>query len=500
MPSLEIPPGVSSGPTKASKSSQWKETHLMRWVGGQLTPIGGWEKLNYAAFPSKIRKIHSWVTNSGLRATAYLCEAHCFVDLGGGVQNISPTTPIVPPFSNVVAGGFGDDDYSYDDYGTPRPDRPEKLVVGPVYSMDNWGEDLIVMTSTDGRLLRWSPSTPSTPLTIVPNAPENNRAFVVTPERHVICFGYDANFSDFAWSDQEDIENWNFADVTGKAGFLGIEPKSPIVAVCKTSNGTLVFTTKKTHIVRFVGSPYVYSVEELVDAATPISPSAVAAVGEGAYWYCGTGGFWAFNGSSVSPVQSPVHDWVTDDFDDLFGRLESCAVNMNELSEWWLFFPSDGSQSNNRYIIFNYSQGWWATGYMGRNCGNSVSFEAKPLMATDYEVFRHESGGYYQGADLPWARTFTLNIAGGAVLSTVGQMIPDIEGNVDNIAFSFQYRDNRSRAAFNQSRDYLVRQNGFVDIRLTGRDFNMMVKCRNAPVENWTLGNSEIKLTNRGAK
>lgn len=501
MAALEFPPGVVTKPTKAGSSVNWQETHLMRWIGDELTPVGGWEKLSYPDFASKVRKIHSWLTNAGAKYTAYLCESHCYVDDGSGVLlDISPTVPLEPPFANLAAGGYGNDEYSEDDYGTPRPDRPIVNNVPPVYTLDNWGEDLLVMTSNDGRLLIWSPAAPTSKLAAVTNAPISNRTFAVTPERHVMLFGYGGNYASFAWCDQEDIENWNFADVTSKAGFLGVEPASPIVTVCKTSNGILFFTTTKVFISRFVGLPYVYSREEVADATTPISPSAIAATAEGAMWFCGEAGFWSFNGTSVVPIDSPVLNWITDNYSKLYSRFESAAVNVNTLSEFWLFFSSSTSRINDRYVIFNYAKGWWATGFVGRTCGFTASYDTFPVFGHQFSVYRHESGGYYQGADLPWARTFAFNAFSGARLMTFKQMIPDVEGNSDNLAFSFTYRLDRSRSTYVSSPDKYIRSNGFVDVRVTGRDLHMTVKSIASPVERWTLGKSEIMTVPRGSR
>ena len=57
-------------------------------------------------------------------------------------------------------GGYGDGLYSAEDYGTPRSD----VTIIPIdmlpnaWTLDNFGQILLAMTSPDSRLLQWDPS------------------------------------------------------------------------------------------------------------------------------------------------------------------------------------------------------------------------------------------------------------------------------------------------------------------------------------------------------
>ena len=62
---LEIPPGCVSNPTKQMRSTNWAEVNLMRWVEGQLAPVGGQSQYNYT-FASRCKAIHSWYDLSGV--------------------------------------------------------------------------------------------------------------------------------------------------------------------------------------------------------------------------------------------------------------------------------------------------------------------------------------------------------------------------------------------------------------------------------------------------
>jgi hypothetical protein len=79
-----LPPGVVNKRSRKANKVNWREVNLLRWDNDTLEPVGGWEKLNYPAFSSDLREMHRWSTNSGDLITAFLCEEHCYVDLGDG--------------------------------------------------------------------------------------------------------------------------------------------------------------------------------------------------------------------------------------------------------------------------------------------------------------------------------------------------------------------------------------------------------------------------------
>ena len=356
---LEIPPGVVAKPTKNMRSSNWSQVNLMRWVEGQMAPIGGQAQYNYA-FASRCKAIHGWYDLTAAYYVAYLCEANLYVDVGGELFDISPLPALTAPVP-IGVGGYGQGDYSDGDYGVPTTGASIVPVdqLPSAWSLDNFGQILLAMTSPDGRLLQWDPSqgapgvvsnvavysafstaqtviqmavhdptvapgmsvynlTSGLPvgtvlsfataptLTLTANAlnPGNagdllgfgniatqvtadagrgvvplGRCFVVTPERFVLMFGTTedgtadgGSFRRFAWCDQENFYAWDYSNVTSQAGFLDIEPASPIVTAHSTRNGTLFLTGKKAYQSQFLGLPYIYNYVELADNCTPWSP------------------------------------------------------------------------------------------------------------------------------------------------------------------------------------------------------------------------------------
>ena len=511
---IEIPPGVVAMATKKMRSTAWAEVNLVRWVEGQLAPIGGQAQYAYS-FASRCRKVHSWFGLDGVRYIAYLCEANVYVDIGGVLTDITPVDGLEPP--PATAGGYSDGLYSEGDYSTPRPSGTIPIDVLPhAWSLSNFGQLLLAMTSVDGRLLQWDPSgggtgVPDAAMTEVTStdtgtgfAP-NGRLFVVTQERFVQIFGMvddgtvdGGSFRRFGWCDQENPSAWDFSNVTSQAGFLDIEPASPIVAAIGTRNGTVFWTAHKTYFVRFLALPYIYDYEELGDNTTPWSPESMINSSSMLLWMSQQGPF-SFDGTTILPISCKIRAWVDDDIDLINVREQACAVHVGNFNEFWWFFPQEGQPYNTRCIIYNYKEGWWSQGNMSRSAGITASFTAQTIMADGLVAFQHELGDFYGNATLPFAETFNLNLTNGVRLITVKQMIPDVDGDTTNLLYSLFYRNSRSTGAPElQTTPREVRSDGYVDFRQTGRDIRLRLDVASQPVLNFTLGQHLIDAVARG--
>ena len=414
-----------------------------------------------------------------------------------------------PPDPTV--GGYGDDVYGVDDYGTPRshPGLPPVDRLPDAFSVDNFGQILLAMTSTDGRLLQWQPgdaaATEVTSADTGTGFAPNGRLFVVTAQRFVVIFGMindgtsgGGSFRRFGWCDQENPHAWDFSNVTSQAGFLDIEPASPIVAAQATRNGTLFWTAHKAYISAWLGIPYVYNYQELGNNCTPWSAQSVIVSSAMALWFSQQGLF-SFDGTSILPIACTVRPWVDADIDLINVREQACAVHVGNFSEMWWFFPQIGQPYNTRCIIYNYKEGWWSMGQMSRSAGIAASFVTQTIMADGLVAFEHELGATYGNATLPWAESYDLNLTSGSRLITVKQMLPDVGGSIENLLYSLFYRDSRSSGAPElQTPPKPVRNDGYVDFRTTGRDIRLRIEVAAVPVAPFTVGQHLIDAVPRG--
>ena len=607
---IEIPPGVVALPTKKMRSSNWAEVNMLRWREGQLTPMGGQAQLSNVVngvetyrFASRCKMIHGFYDLNGEYYIAYLCETNIYIDAGGTLYDITPVGGMTAPAGLV--GGYGDDLYNVDTYGTPRsiPSSVAITKVPDAYSIDNFGAILYAMTSADSRLLMWDPSqglpgvvstasayspwgaaqdsiqmttlndgsvTPgmsvinqtsglplgtvaswdSPTLFLTANAlnggaandvlafgnfnvaavqPADSgrgpvplgRCFVVTQERFIMMFGTSQDGTvgggsarRFAWCDQENPGAWDYSNVTSQAGFLDIEPASPIICAIETRVGILFWTGKKAYVSQFLGLPYIYNYLELSDNCTPWSPQSMCTTSSLTLWFSEQGVF-SFDGTSIMPVPCKVRPWIDDDIDPVQVRELSFAAHLGEFNEWWWFFPTLNSPFNNQAAVYNYKEGWWTQVQMSRSAGITSSYTSHPIFADDFVAFQHEVGAAYANANmpvvLPYAESFDLNINFGTRLTTVKQLIPDVEAvgaaanstvsnnAIANLLYSLFYRNSRSLGSPElQTIKVPVRTDGFVDLRATGRDIRLRLDVASAVIQPFTLGQHLIDAVPRG--
>ena len=213
-------------------------------------------------------------------------------------------------------------------------------------------------------------------------------------------------------------------------------------------------------------------------------------------WMSEQGPF-SYDGTSILPMQCMVRPWVDDDIDLAFVRNQACAVHVENFNEFWWFYPQFNRPTNTRCIIYNFKEGWWSQGRMSRSAGVTSAYNAHTIMADGLMAFQHELLETYGNADLPWAETFDLNL--GPRLTTIKQLLPDIEGDILNLRYSLFYRNSRSLGVSEQqSAPVPVRSDGFVDFRVTGRDVRLRIEVANSPVKAFTLGAHLIDAVPRG--
>jgi hypothetical protein len=368
-----------------------------------------------------------------------------------------------------------------------------------VYSIENWGEDMLIMTSTDGRLLQWDATNPTTPVTVVANAPLNCRMFKVTPSRQVIVFHPGGVFNQFKWCDEENLTNWTTA-VNSKAGDLNYQPASPVVTAEFSGEDILFFTAdNNAYRIQYIGLPYIFGVKKFNSDAVPMSPAALLDTPTGCVWVSHNG-FWGFSSGSAVPIPCTVWDWVEATIDKTAARNMAAMIVLPSFSELYLFFPSKGATQNDRYVLFNYRDGWFANGKMKRSCGTKSSYNGYPLMSDGTSVFQHESGTAYSllpGEEPPWARLQNINIQDGAFLHSWGLMTPDLGGDYSDVVFQLDYNIKRDGTDSQLSGEYSP-VDGKVGWRETARDARMIIKQKSSNVSNWTFGNTILELFQRG--
>lgn len=325
------------------------------------------------------------------------------------------------------------------------------------------------------------------------SVPTGVRAVSVTPERHVMIAGYGSNPRRLAWSSREDYADWNFASTTNTAGYLDLETSTPLLTCIPVREGTLVFSETEVFLVRYIGSPFVYSAEKL-GASSVLHPNMIATYDGKAMWF-DQSGFMQYEGGSMRPTQCPILDFFKADIDPAYGNNVSHASANGVFDEVWFFYPSAGQTECDKYIIYNYNEGWWATGSLSRTAAFPAGANKYPLMAgSDKFLYAHEDGwtnaGNSRVGDV-WLETGALSIGNGDRGFEVKQMLPATGFGYDSLqvtVYGKQTPDGSERTFG----PYNPRSDGYMDMRVSARDIR--VRFEATEDGDWGIGKMRLEV------
>ena len=150
-------------------------------------------------------------------------------------------------------------------------------------------------------------------------------------------------------------EQINVYDVlaTNTAGTFRLQDGTTIMGAIKAKENILVWTDNALYTMKFVGAPFTFGFEQVGTNCGLIGKNAAIEIDGVAYWMSNNG-FFSFDGT-VNTLPCSVEDYVYDDFDTTKGQQVNAGIN-NLYTEvtWW--YPTQGSEFNNRYVVFNYGQ------------------------------------------------------------------------------------------------------------------------------------------------
>ena len=280
----------------------------------------------------------------------------------------------ISSFGGVVTGGS--------DTGWGVAVAASTITLEPgLWSLDTFG-NVLVATIANGRTYTWnsnitarfttraSVNTTDFLTTLNPIA---SRTTLVSPTtQHLIHFGTCTTFNDASTQDDmfirfSDNENINSYDVkaTNTAGTFRLQDGTRIIGALTAKETILVWTDSSLYTMKFVGAPFTFGFEQVGTNCGLIGKNAAVEIDGIAYWMSNNG-FFAFDGT-VKSLPCGVEDYVYDDIDTTKGQQITAGLN-NLFTEvtWW--YPTSGSDFNNRYVSYNYGDsaklpaGNWYTG------------------------------------------------------------------------------------------------------------------------------------------
>ena len=177
------------------------------------------------------------------------------------------------------------------------------------------------------------------------------------------------------WSDQSLPYEWTPATYN-QSGEQSLSLGSYIVCGLSTRQENLIWTDRALYSMQYVGAPFVFSFNLMMDNISIISPNAMISVGGATYWM-GADKFYLYNGTVV-PLPCSVRHYVFNYINQSQVSQIICGQN-EQYNEIWWFYPSTSSLVNDSYVIYNYIDSTWYYGSMNRTAWLQTSLQMFPL-------------------------------------------------------------------------------------------------------------------------
>lgn len=321
------------------------------------------------------------------------------------------------------------------------------------------------------------------------------------------------------WSAQESLTTWIPA-ITNQAGSARLSHGSEIITVLQSRQEILVWTDQALYSLQYLGPPYVWGVQLLVDNVSIAGPNA-ASVASGVTYWMGIDKFYKYDGR----VQTLRCDLLRYVFSDIsITQYDQIASGTNEgFNEAWWFYCSGNSTVIDKYVIYNYAEDIWYYGSMGRTAWLDSGLRNYPLAATySNNIVDHEFGvdDNQTGTTTAIVASITssqYDIGDGHNFAFVYRMLPDLtfrgstSGTTPQVTMYLQGLTNSGSGVTQSGNAGVVNTGqvpsvvnvdeftGQVYIRIRGRQMQMQITSNTIGTQ-WQLGAPRIDIRSDGRR
>jgi len=394
-----------------------------------------------------------------------------------------------------------------------------------LWSLDNFGDDGLCL-ARNGALFYWDESSGVTTRAVAASSRAGASDTPVAAlqimmsdvDRHVIAFGCNAIGSStldpllVRFSDAENAVDWT-PTATNSAGGVQLSTGSTIIGALQTRQEILIWTDAGIVSMRFVGSPFIFSFNEVATGMSLISPNAVA-TGGNTVFFMDNGAFYQYSGSAQR-LPCTVLDHVFSDF-NLDQAFKVFAAPIPQHNEIIWFYPSANSEEVNRYVTYNYLEKSWSIGTTSdgftRTAWNPAYILNNPIAAgkldtTDINyLYNHEVGHSADGSSFTAfieSADFDLD-PDGEKFMFISKLIPDLEyrgsddtGNTVN--FVIKGRDYPLQSLSTLQTVAVTPNSTFTNTRARSRQSAIRVE-NTADNFSWRLGDLRLELRQDGKR
>ena len=238
------------------------------------------------------------------------------------------------------------------------------------------------------------------------------------------------------WSDQESLTTW-YPQATNQAGFVRLSHGSEIVTALQVRQEILVWTDSALYSLQYLGAPYVWGSQLLMDNVSIVSQNA-ASLGSGVTYWMGLDKFYKYDGR-VQTLRCDLRQYIFQDINrDQFGQVFS-GTNEGFNEVWW-FYCSSNSTTIDKYVVYNYAEDIWYYGSMERTAWSDSALNGYPVAATyENNLVYHEYGNDDNVTGTPTAinayiSSSEFDIGDGHNFGFIWRLLPDVTFRGSNVA------------------------------------------------------------------
>ena len=322
------------------------------------------------------------------------------------------------------------------------------------------------------------------------------------------------------WSDQANAYQW-VPQLTNQSGEYLLTNGSYIMGARATRQEILVWTDSCLYSMQYLGAPYVWGFQVLMDNISVMSPNSMITINNVTYWM-GRDRFYMYSGRvEVLPCSLRQYIFADINQDQAYQVFAGANEAFNEV--WW-FYCSTSTTTVDKYVVYNYLDRVWYYGTMNRSAWVQSGIQQYPI-AADYNgrLLFHENGcdDNSTTATLPidaYVQSSDFDIGDGHNFGFVWRILPDVNfngstTNQPSVTMTVKPRENSgtpygqadnpqvaSAQNYTTAPEYTVQQfDGQVYTRLRGRQMSFRIESTGVGVA-WQLGSPRIDIRPDGRR
>lgn len=404
---------------------------------------------------------------------------------------------------SVYGFGWGAGAYGLSTYGTPRI-ISTFFATARVWSLDQWGEDLIANPRGKAIYL-WDTSVGTgTRAAVIAGAPATARSIMVSPlGQHLIAFGAHTGSADdpllIRWSDSEDYSVFTAA-AGNAAGQKRLNTGSEILGGMKGRAEIVAMTDSNLWAMRYSGPPNTFDFEDMGSNGGLAGANAMIEV-EGIVYWMGKKEFYFYDGA-VHVLPCDVWPTVFKDV-NFVQRVKFCAGYVRDFDEIWWFYCSANATEVDRYVVFARRDKTWAFGTLVRTAivGDSDRFTLPFATGVNGRLYEHETGVDDDGSAMTSRlASGDVEIGEGDYVMQIGAVVPDFKTLTGSIALSLVGKKfPQDNAPVTKSGLIFTPTTKIVNPRIKARQISLSLSS-SALGDNWRIGMMRLGVKPHGKK